>query len=98
MDKVNQIPVQAIIGTRTYKILVAPDEEENVRLKLKEIQSIYNNTKKQFPNRDEQDYLSMTILHFVTQLNELLPSTTSDKQDLSEIQEKLQTLKTILSR
>lgn len=54
------------LGNRQYKLKVAPENEEAVRQSLVMINEKTNQLKQQFPGRDEQDYLAMTLIDYIT--------------------------------
>lgn len=54
------------LGNRQYKVKVAPDHEASVRSLVQEITQKTQALRSQFPGRDEQDYLAMTLLDFIT--------------------------------
>ncbi len=54
------------IADRIYAINVDPSKEENFRRAVKKISDAFNFYKSKYPNRDDQDALSMAILQFAT--------------------------------
>ena len=54
------------LANRTYKIKVAPEQEEHVRRAMQLISDTSNKLKKSFPGRDEQDYMAMTLIDYIT--------------------------------
>ena len=54
------------IADRIYAINVDPAKEENFRRAVKKISDAFNFYKGKYPNRDDQDALSMAILQFAT--------------------------------
>ncbi|HRP30600.1 MAG TPA: cell division protein ZapA [Agriterribacter sp.] len=56
------------IGDRTYRIKVAPDDEEQVRKTIKIINDKIVDFKTEFAGKDMQDYVSMVLLWYATQL------------------------------
>jgi cell division protein ZapA (FtsZ GTPase activity inhibitor) len=63
----NLIPVNIIIGDRSYRIRIEPKDEETVRKVLKQINDKILEFKTQFAGKDMQDYISMVLLWFVTE-------------------------------
>lgn len=51
---------------RTYRIKVASENEATVRSTVQVITDKVNDLKKNFPGRDDHDYMAMTLLDFVT--------------------------------
>lgn len=62
------MPVTIRLLQRTYRIRIPQDEEESVRHIIQSIQDRLMEMKKLFPGRDEQDYLAMTLIEYVTTL------------------------------
>ena len=54
------------IADRIYAINVDPSKEEGFRRAVKKISDAFNFYKSKYPNRDDQDALSMAILQFAT--------------------------------
>lgn len=61
------IPINVLIGDRTYRVKVAAKDEEVVRKTLKNINDKIIEFKTQFSGKDMQDYIAMVILWFATQ-------------------------------
>ena len=61
------IPINVLIGDRTYRIRIAPSDEEVVRKTLKLINDKILEFKTQFAGKDMQDYIAMVILWYATQ-------------------------------
>jgi hypothetical protein len=61
------IPINVLIGDRTYRIRIAPADEEVVRKTLKIINDKILEFKTQFAGKDMQDYIAMVILWYATQ-------------------------------
>lgn len=66
MDKL--IPINVPIGDRTYRIKIALPDEEQVRKTLKIINDKIIEYKTEFAGKDMQDYISMVLLWYATQL------------------------------
>jgi cell division protein ZapA len=64
------IPVSALIGDRTYRIKIEPQDEEVVRRTLKTINDKIIEFKTQFAGKDMQDYIAMVLIWFATEENE----------------------------
>ena len=62
----NHIPITAKLGNRQYRLKVPADREEQVRQALHRIQAASSRLRKEFPGRDEQDYLAMTLMDFLS--------------------------------
>lgn len=63
------IPINIVIGDRSYRIRIKPEDEGAVRSTLKTINDKIIEFKTQFAGKDMQDYVSMVILWFATQNN-----------------------------
>lgn len=61
------IPINVLIGDRTYRIRIAPADEEVVRKTLKVINDKILEFKTQFAGKDMQDYIAMVVLWYATQ-------------------------------
>ncbi len=61
------LPINVLIGDRTYRVKVAPQDEEAVRRTLKQINEKILEFRTQFAGKDMQDYIAMVILWFATQ-------------------------------
>jgi len=81
------IPANIVIGDRTFRIKILPQDEEVVRKTLKIINDKILEFRTQFAGKDMQDYISMVLIWFATQpQNE---KTDSIKNDCLETLEKL---------
>ena len=61
------IPINVVIGDRTYRIKIEPKDEEVVRKTLKTINDKIIEYKTQFAGKDMQDYIAMVLLWYATQ-------------------------------
>jgi hypothetical protein len=59
--------INVVIGDRTYRIKIEPNDEEVVRRTLKVINDKVIEYKTQFAGRDMQDYIAMVVLWYATQ-------------------------------
>ncbi len=62
------VPVNILIGDRTYRIRTSPEDEETVRKTVKLINDKIIEFKTQFAGKDMQDYIAMVIIWYATQL------------------------------
>jgi cell division protein ZapA len=60
------IPVNILIGDRSYRIKVASKDEEVIRKTLKQINEKIIEFKTQFAGKDMQDYIAMVLLWYAT--------------------------------
>jgi Cell division protein ZapA len=61
------LTINVVIGDRTYRIKIDPQDEEVVRKTLKAINDKIIEYKTQFAGRDMQDYIAMVLLWYATQ-------------------------------
>jgi hypothetical protein len=61
------IPINVVIGDRTYRIKSNPKDEEAIRKTLKVINDKIIEFRSQFAGKDMQDYISMVLLWYATQ-------------------------------
>lgn len=60
------IPINIVIGDRTYRIRVSPQDEEVVRKTVKTINDKIIEFKTQFAGKDMQDYIAMVLIWYAT--------------------------------
>ena len=63
----NLIPINIIIGDRSYRIKIDAAEEETVRKMTKKLNDQIASYKSQYAGKDMQDYLAMVLLSFVSE-------------------------------
>lgn len=63
----NLIPINIVIGDRTYRIKIEASEEEAVRKMAKKLNDQIADYKSQYAGKDMQDYLAMVLLAFVSE-------------------------------
>ena len=61
------IPVNIVIGDRTYRIRTNPKDEEIIRKTVNMINDKIIEFKTQFAGKDMQDYIAMVIIWYATQ-------------------------------
>jgi cell division protein ZapA len=61
------IPINILIGDRTYRIKTSPGDEEVIRRNLKTINEKIIEFKTQFAGKDMQDYVAMVLIWYATQ-------------------------------
>ena len=85
------IPVNIVIGDRTYRIKTNPSDEEAIRRTLKVINDKIVEFKTQFAGKDMQDYVAMVMIWYATQAgNESNPSLEKEMTDaLQKIEQQL---------
>jgi Cell division protein ZapA len=63
----NLIPLNILIGDRSYRIKILPSDEEKVRGTLKIINAKILEFRSQFGGKDMQDYIAMVLIWYATQ-------------------------------
>ncbi len=61
------IPINIVIGDRSYRIKAEPADEEAIRRTLKTINERIVEFKTQFAGKDMQDYIAMVLIWYATQ-------------------------------
>ena len=61
------IPINIVIGDRTYRIKITPSDEGIIRSTLKIINDKIVEFKTQFAGKDMQDYIAMVMIWYATQ-------------------------------
>lgn len=61
------IPINIVIGDRSYRIKTESSDEESVRRTLKTINEKIIEFKTQFGGKDMQDYIAMVLIWYATQ-------------------------------
>jgi cell division protein ZapA len=73
------IPINLVIGDRTYRVRINADDEEKVRKLIKVINDRVLEFKYKFAGKDMQDYIAMVLLWFVTEQQEGMVSADQEK-------------------
>ena len=60
------IPVNIVVGDRTYRVRIEPEHEEIVRRTVKVINDKLLEFKTNFAGKDMQDYIAMVVLWYAT--------------------------------
>lgn len=94
----NLIPINIVIGDRTYRIKIEAAEEETVRRMAKKLNDQIGEYKSQYAGKDMQDYLAMVLLSFVSEQHSSKPfaqgeSVNIDFQSLEQLLDKALQLK-----
>ena len=87
------IPINIVVGDRTYRIRINRSDEEKVRLVIRKINDQLLQFKTNFAGKDMQDYIAMVLLWFVTEQQDghLNP-------ELVKVTEQLTSLETLLDQ
>lgn len=75
------LPVNLLIGDRTYRIRIKAEEEERIRKTAKALNEQMAQFKTQYPGKDMQDYMAMVLLSHVTEIQK--PAQATEIQDFS---------------
>ena len=86
------IPIQIVIGDRSYRIKIEPSDEEAVRGTVKLINDKILEFRGQFAGKDMQDYIAMVLIWLATETKE----ETELKRDVANVQARLQQIATAL--
>ncbi|RYG00017.1 MAG: cell division protein ZapA [Chitinophagaceae bacterium] len=90
----NLIPVNIVIADRSYRIRIEPGDEEVVRKTIKLINDKIIEFKTQFAGKDMQDYISMVVLWYATDVKQRGAEQTA----LREIGANFDAMETLLDR
>lgn len=88
------IPINIIVADRSYRIKIKPEEEEEVRRTMKEVNEKIIEFKTAYAGKDFQDYIAMALIMYATH-----PVTNSGKIQAGMqpyLEEKLQHLETLI--
>lgn len=83
------IPINILIGDRTYRIKTSPADEEAIRRTLKTINDKIIEFKTQFAGKDMQDYVAMVLIWYATQATGDSSSLAS-KEEMSAVLHKIE--------
>jgi len=79
------IPANIIIGDRTYRLKIEPEDEEKLRKTVKMINDKIIEFRSSFAGKDMQDFVAMVLIWFATEQNK----TGTEKIQLQETFQKL---------
>ncbi len=88
------IPVNIIIGDRTYPVRIESQDEEKLRKTVKMINDKILEFKTSFAGRDIQDFIAMVLIWFALEQNKY----GSEKIKLQETCEKLSELEAMIDK
>ncbi len=86
------IPINLVIGDRTYRVRVSPKDEEVVRKTSKTINDKILEFKTNFAGKDMQDYVAMVLVWFATEQNAAI----SNQVNMDNVNSRLQTLEKMI--
>jgi len=76
------IAISALIGDRSYRIKIQPEDEEAVRRGLKIINDKIIEFKTHFAGKDMQDYIAMVLIWYATEQHAATTASV-DKENLA---------------
>jgi cell division protein ZapA len=87
----NLIPINLVIGDRSYRIKIEAGDEEMVRKTAKKLNERLTQFKSQYAGKDMQDYLAMVLLSVVTEdtLKDQAPDTDATPAALQRFEDLL---------
>jgi len=88
------IPVNIIIGDRTYRLKIDTEDEERLRKSVKLINEKIIEFKGTFAGKDMQDFVSMVLIWFATEQN----NSGREKIKLQETLEKLSSFENAIDK
>jgi cell division protein ZapA (FtsZ GTPase activity inhibitor) len=77
------IAATVVIGDRSYRIKVRPEDEEVVRRTVKTINDKIVEYRAQFSGKDMQDYIAMVLAWYATEQNSAIASVV-EKENIEE--------------
>ena len=88
------IPVNILIGDRTYRLKIEPSDEEKLRKTVKMINDKVVEFKTNFAGKDMQDFVSMVLIWFAIDQNKY----GSEKIKLQETSDKLSQMEEMIDK
>jgi len=88
------VPINILIGDRSYRIKIQPTDEETVRKMTGLINNKILEFKTQFAGKDMQDYIAMVLIWFATQQNDA----SNNEMAETELASKLDSFEKLLDR
>jgi cell division protein ZapA len=82
----NFIPINIVLGGRTYRLKIKTEDEEKVRAMAKKLNEQLTVFKTEYAGKDMQDYLAMVLLWHVSEKLEAQPSQEVDLTQLDNIE------------
>ncbi|HVI49390.1 MAG TPA: cell division protein ZapA [Chitinophaga sp.] len=90
------IPINIVVSDRSYRIKIRPEEEEEVRRIMKEVNEKIVDFKTSYAGKDQQDYIAMALIMYATH-----PGTSGGKAQAVTapfLHEKLEKLEEIINQ
>ncbi|MBS1589336.1 MAG: cell division protein ZapA [Bacteroidetes bacterium] len=89
MEHDNLLAINVWLAGRSYRIRIKPEEEEAVRLAIKQADNQLAEMRTQYAGKDDQDFLAMVLLTYATESVTDQPSNTSVRLELKKMIDKL---------
>ena len=86
------IPLNLVIGDRSYRIRIQPKDEEVVRKTAKTINDKIVEFKTMFAGKDMQDYVAMVLVWFATEQNAAI----TNVMNMDHVSGRLQSLENLI--
>lgn len=91
MDKL--IPVNVVIADRNYRLKIKPEEEEQIRRIIRNVNEKILEFKTAYAGKDMQDYIAMCLIFYATQ-----PAAAGNDLPPAELEGRLQQMEQLLDR
>ncbi|GAA4747103.1 cell division protein ZapA [Flavisolibacter ginsenosidimutans] len=86
------IPLNLVVGDRSYRVRIQPKDEEVVRKTAKTINDKIVEFKTMFAGKDMQDYIAMVLVWFATEQNAAI----TNVMNMDNVSSRLQTLENLI--
>jgi cell division protein ZapA len=80
------IPINIVLGGRTYRLKIKTEDEEKVRGMAKQLNEQLTVFKTEYAGKDMQDYLAMVLLWHVSEKLEASPAPDLHTNNLSNLE------------
>ncbi len=88
------IPVNILIGDRSYRLRIGSEDEEMLRKMVKVINDKIIEFKSIFAGKDMQDFVAMVLIWFATEQNKSL----TENMEFKETSEKLSAMEQMIEK
>ena len=85
------IPLNVLIGDRTYRLKSLASDEEQIRKTLKIINDKIIEFKTNFAGKDMQDYIAMVLIWYATQVKNTAEEQEELRNEFAEVVRRLET-------
>ena len=94
----NLIPINSVIGDRSYRIKINPNDEAHVRKTVKTLNEQIIEYKTNFAGKDMQDYIAMVTIWYATQITTVTGSPIEQEQLLQQLQQVSTSIDAVLTK